>query len=192
MCGIAGILSLDKNIEKLQERVLLMRSFLSHRGPDDVGLYIDENIALAHSRLSIIDLAGGHQPLHNEDKTIYLVANGEIYNYKSLRKKLLSQGQRLRTQSDCEVIVHLYEDEGESCVRHLDGMFAFALWDARQRKSLLVRDRLGIKPLYVATSENHFCFASELSSIIQSGLIKTEVDPQALYSYLTFSYVPAS
>lgn len=190
MCGIAGILSLGKNTENLQERVLRMRSFLSHRGPDDVGIYSDGGIALAHARLSIIDLAGGQQPLHNEDKTIYLVANGEIYNYKLLRKKLLSQGHKLLTQSDCEVIVHLYEDEGESCVRHLKGMFAFALWDARQRKLLLVRDRFGIKPLYAATLENHFCFASELTSIVQSGLIKKEVDPQALYAYLTFSYVP--
>jgi len=190
MCGIAGILSVGRSADELAVQAILMRGTLGHRGPDDVGIYSDKGVALAHARLSIIDLAGGHQPLHNEDETIYLVANGEIYNYKSLRKKLLSQGHRLRTQSDCEVIVHLYEDEGENCVKHLEGMFAFALWDVRQRKLLLVRDRFGIKPLYIATSENHFCFASELTSIVQSGLIKTKVDPQALYSYLTLSYVP--
>jgi len=190
MCGIVGILDTGRNVTELQERVIRMREALSHRGPDDVGLYAADGIALAHTRLSIIDLAGGHQPIRNEDGTIHLVVNGEIYNYKALQKKLSSRRHHLRTQSDSEVIVHLYEDEGVRCVEHLDGMFAFALWDARNRKLLLARDRFGIKPLYIAISEGLVCFASELTAIIQSGLIKARVDPQALYSYLAFSYVP--
>ena len=190
MCGIAGIFAPGRASVELKSAVLKMRRRLRHRGPDDVGLFVDDGIALAHTRLSIIDLAGGYQPLANEDATIHLVVNGEIYNYKSIQTKLLARGHRLRTQSDSEVILHLYEEHGENCVKYLEGMFAFALWDARHRKLLLARDRFGVKPLYVAIAKDIVCFASELTAIIQSGLIKAEVDPQALYSYLAFSYVP--
>lgn len=190
MCGIAGIISSILSSEDLVEKALLMRKALGHRGPDDEGLYIDESVTLVHSRLSIIDLAGGQQPLCNETKSIYLVANGEIYNYKLLQKKLSSKGHHFKTESDSEVIIHLYEDEGERCVEHLEGMFAFALWDARHRLLLLARDRFGIKPLYIATEKNQVLFASELTAIHQSGLVKSEIDQQALYSYLTFSYIP--
>lgn len=144
MCGIAGILDTGRNVTELQERVIRMREGLSHRGPDDVGLYAADGIALAHTRLSIIDLAGGHQPIRNEDGTIHFVVNGGIYNYKALQKKLSSRRHHLRTQSDSKVIVHLYEDEGVRCVEHLDGMFAFALWDARNKKLLLARDRMSM------------------------------------------------
>jgi asparagine synthase (glutamine-hydrolysing) len=167
-----------------------MRGALQHRGPDDVGLFSDNGIALGHTRLSIIDIETGHQPLSNEDETIHLVINGEIYNYKSLQQDLISRGHRLRTQSDCEVIVHLYEEEGENCVDKLDGMFAFALWDSKNEKLFLARDRFGIKPLYVSISEGQVCFASELTSIVKSRLVKKEIDPQALYAFLAFSYVP--
>ena len=190
MCGIAGVLAPAYGAVELESAVLKMQNALSHRGPDGVGLFTDDGIALAHTRLSIIDLAGGYQPLANVDATIHLVVNGEIYNYKSIQTKLLSKGHRLRTQSDSEVILHLYEEHDENCVKYLEGMFAFALWDARHRKLLLARDRFGIKPLYVAIAKDKVCFASELTAIIQSGLIKVEVDPQALYSYLAFSYVP--
>lgn len=190
MCGIAGVLAPAYGAVELESAVLKMRNALSHRGPDGVGLFADVGIALAHTRLSVIDLIGGQQPIANEDSTIYLVANGEIYNYKSLQKDLSTRGHRLRTKSDCEVIVHLYEEEGENCVKHLEGMFAFALWDARNKKLLLARDRFGMKPLYVAISKDIVCFASELTAIMQSDLIKAKVDTKALYSYLAFSYVP--
>lgn len=191
MCGIAGILTTGRRADELTEIVSRMRDSLGHRGPDDVGLYADDGIALAHTRLSIIDLAGGRQPIANEDRTVFLVVNGEIYNYKSLRKELSARGHRFCTKTDSEVIVHLYEDHAERCLEHLDGMFAIALWDARRTKLLLARDRFGIKPLYVASQENLICFASELTSIIKSGLVPTDIDPLALYSYLALSYVPS-
>jgi len=191
MCGIAGLITKNNRSNVLKELVIRMRDTLGHRGPDDVGIYIDNQIALAHTRLSIIDLTGGQQPLFNEDRTICLVINGEIYNYKTLQEKLISRGHHLATQSDCEVIIHLYEDEGENCVNYLEGMFAFALWDTCKRKLFLARDRLGIKPLYVAETTAGFCFASELTSIIHSKFVKMEVDPQALYAYMTLAYVPA-
>jgi asparagine synthase (glutamine-hydrolysing) len=190
MCGIAGIVSAEHQAKELQRIVIRMRDCLAHRGPDDVGLYVEDGITLAHTRLSIIDLSGGQQPLTSEDGAIRLVVNGEIYNYKSLQKRLLSRGHRLLTQSDSEVIIHLYEDEGEKCLEYLDGMFAFALWDGRQRKLLLARDRFGMKPLYFAAGKNTVCFASELTAIIRARLFKAEVDPFALYGYLTLSYVP--
>jgi asparagine synthase (glutamine-hydrolysing) len=190
MCGIAGIVSTEHSAKELERNVICMRDSLGHRGPDDVGLYSNDGIALAHTRLSIIDLAGGQQPLANEDATIHSIVNGEIYNYKNLREILLSRGHRLQTKSDSEVIIHLYEDEGEKCLEYLDGMFAFALWDERQRKLLLARDRFGMKPLYFATVKNTVCFASELTALIRARLFKAEVDPFALYSYLTLSYVP--
>jgi asparagine synthase (glutamine-hydrolysing) len=191
LCGIAGILSSDPQGINLEEAVLKMRNSLRHRGPDDVGLFATDRVAIAHTRLSIIDIDGGNQPLSNEDRTIHLVINGEIYNYKNLQQEILSRGHRLRTQSDCEVLLHLYEDEGEDCLQKLEGMYAFALWDSRKGKLFLARDRFGIKPLYIAVSKGTVCFASELTAIIRSGLIKTEIDPKALYAYMALSYVPS-
>ncbi len=190
MCGIAGIIAPDLSAAELEGAVLKMRGSLRHRGPDDEGLFAADGVAMGHTRLSIIDIEGGHQPLSNEDETIQLVFNGEIYNYKALRQKLSSRGHHLRSQSDGEVIVHLYEDEGESCLEKLEGMFAFALWDGRQKKMLLVRDRFGIKPLYAAVADGRVCFASELTAIIHGGLIRAEVDPLAIFAYMAFSYVP--
>jgi asparagine synthase (glutamine-hydrolysing) len=190
MCGIAGIINPRSSIQQLKESLALMLEALKHRGPEDEGIYLEQGVGLGHRRLSIIDIRGGHQPLANEDGTINLVTNGEIYNYQELRKDLITKGHIFKTKSDSEVILHLYEEESENCVKHLEGMFAFALWDARNKKLLLARDRFGIKPLYIAISKDLICFASELTAIMQSGLIKTKVDPKALYSYLTFSYVP--
>jgi len=190
MCGIAGILAPGRQAAELEEVVLRMHELLRHRGPDDEGVYSEEGIALAHNRLSIIDLAGGRQPLTNEDETVFLVVNGEIYNYRSLQEELRSRGHLLRTQSDCEVIVHLYEEHGEGCLDYLDGMFAFALWDGRQKKLILARDRFGVKPLYVAATKDLVCFASELTAIVKSNLLRAQIDVEALYAYLAFSYVP--
>ena len=190
MCGIAGIFANNLSFDKLKDAVFKMQKKLGHRGPDDKGFFATDRVALSHTRLSIIDIEGGHQPLSNEDETINLVVNGEIYNYKLLQKELLSRGHYLKTKGDCEVILHLYEDEGEDCLDKLDGMYAFALWDNRNKKLFLARDRFGIKPLYVAIFENLVCFASELTAIIQSGLINIEIDPKALYAYMALSYVP--
>jgi asparagine synthase (glutamine-hydrolysing) len=189
MCGIAGIVCPDLSAGVVAERIGRMGSVLSHRGPDDAGFYAADGVGLAHARLSIIDLEGGRQPLANEDQTIFLVANGEIYNFRNLRQTLASRGHQFRTASDCEVIVHLYEQYGEDCVDRLEGMFAFALWDANQRKLMLARDRFGIKPLYLARLKGGFCFASELTAIVRSGLIAKEIDLQALYAYMALSYV---
>ena len=190
MCGIAGIINPRSSMQQLKEPLASMLKSLKHRGPEDEGIYLEQGVGLGHRRLSIIDIRGGHQPLANEDGTINLVTNGEIYNYRELRKDLITKGHIFKTKSDSEVILHLYEEEGENCVKYLNGMFAIALWDSRRRKLFLARDRFGIKPLYIAISEDLICFASELTAIIQSGLIKEKVDPQALYSYLAFSYVP--
>lgn len=190
MCGIAGIVNPGRTTQQLKESLSSMLETLKHRGPEDEGIYLEQGVGLGHRRLSIIDIQGGHQPLANEDGTITLVTNGEIYNYRELRRDLINKGHIFKTKTDSEVILHLYEEEFEDCVKYLDGMFTFALWDARNRKLFLARDRFGIKPLYIAISEDLVCFASELTAIIQSGLIKAKVDPQALYSYLAFSYVP--
>jgi len=191
MCGIAGIISFEMDLDQITEKTVALRSFLSHRGPDDVGIFINPGIGLAHTRLSIIDLAGGHQPLTNEKQTIFLVANGEIYNYRELRGALIAQGHRFSTNSDCETILHLYEQYGKKCVEHLAGMYAFAIWDRNNRMLFMARDRFGIKPLYFGRLKDGVCFASEMTAIAGSGLIEREIDPRALYSYLAFSYVPA-
>jgi len=166
MCGIAGILSLDGR-PVAAEDVHVMCDAIVHRGPDDHGVFVGGDIGLGMRRLSIIDLQGGQQPICNEDRSVWVVFNGEIYNYQSLREKLIARGHTLATHSDTEVIVHLYEDCGADVVNHLRGMFAFALWDATKRQLLLGRDRLGIKPLYYADLGDRFVFASELKAILQ-------------------------
>lgn len=191
MCGIGGILAENLTSDELRERALLMRASMSHRGLDDVGMFVGEGIALTHNRLSIIDISGGHQPISNENGTIHLVVNGEIYNYRSLQKELISRGHRLRTQSDCEVIVHLYEDFGENCTDFLEGMFAFAIWDHPKKSLLLARDRFGIKPLYLAVSDDQVHFASELTAILKAWQKPAGIDIRSLFKYLAFGYVPA-
>jgi asparagine synthase (glutamine-hydrolysing) len=165
-----------------------MRDVLAHRGPDGAGLHIDRHAALAHRRLSIVDLAGGHQPLSNEDGTVWVTYNGEIYNHASVRRDLEAAGHRYRTRSDTETIVHAYEEWGDDCVHRFRGMFAFAIWDAPRRRLLLVRDRLGVKPLYWARAGGRLLFASEIKAILESGLIAPRANEAVLSEVLATRY----
>ena len=192
MCGIAGILDFGRGAKRFARQLSIMQKSLKHRGPDDEDHCIMGEIAMAHTRLSIIGVEEGRQPLFNERRNICLVANGEIYNYQELRSRLASLGHQFNTRSDCETIIHLYEQYGKDCVNHLEGMFAFALWDADRQRLLLARDRFGIKPLYVARFKDGICFASEATAITDSGLLEKRIDSQALHAYLAFSCVPGS
>jgi len=190
MCGIYGMLHLD-GAPAAADALRPMARLTVHRGPDDEGVYADGPLAFGMRRLSIIDVAGGHQPLSNEDGTLSLIANGEIYNYQALRSELTAQGHRFRTASDCETIIHLYEQHGDAFVERLNGMFAFALWDARRQRLLLGRDRLGIKPLYLWNDGRRLIFASEAKAILALPGMRAELDPAALSGYLMLGYVPA-
>ncbi len=190
MCGICGIFLFDSEARVDPSLLERMNSTLHHRGPDDVGYHVTGPLGLAMSRLSIIDLSTGRQPISNEDSTIWIVFNGEIYNYADLRAELVSRGHRFKTHSDTEVIVHLYEEMGEDCVTRLNGMFAFALWDGKKRRLFLARDRLGIKPLFYSfRSGQGILFGSEIKALLAGG-VDTEPDHQALYDYLSLMYVP--
>lgn len=194
MCGIAGIFNFAAPPRDEQPELLRMREALVHRGPDDAGLYQspDRRLGLAHRRLSIVDLSeAGRQPMANEDGTIWVTFNGEIYNHLGLRKSLQDRGHRFRSHSDTEVIVHLYEDFGADAVAHLDGMFAFGLWDEPRRRLLLVRDRLGKKPLYYTVADGRLLFASEIKAILQYPGLTRDIDLEALNYYLSFANVPA-
>src|SRR5689334_15880159 len=171
MCGIAGIVARDRLAPDDEARAIAMRDVMTYRGPDGAGLHVDIHAALAHRRLSIVDLAGGHQPLSNETASIWVTFNGEIYNHKDVRRQLEAAGHVYRTRSDTETIVHAYEEWGDECVHRFRGMFAFAIWDAPLRRLLLVRDRLGVKPLYWAQAGDRLLFGSEIKSILSSGLI---------------------
>lgn len=192
MCGICGIV---KTSEGEPISPLLLSSMLQtiiHRGPDDEGIHIEKNVALGTRRLSIIDLERGHQPLANEDRSIWVSHNGEVYNFPSLREELKGRGHIFTTKTDTETIVHSYEEWGEDFVQKLRGMFAFALWDAREGKLLLVRDRIGIKPLYYTLLDDKtLVFGSELKAIIAHPAVKRSLEPRALDLYLTLEYVPA-
>jgi asparagine synthase (glutamine-hydrolysing) len=168
-----------------------MNDALAHRGPDGEGIFTDGPVALGHRRLSIIDLVTGDQPIFNEDRTVAIVFNGEIYNYKELRAELQARGHRLSTSSDTEVIVHLYEDFGDDCVLHLNGMFAFALWDQTKRRLLLARDRLGERPLYYHADARRIVFGSELKALLCEKDLPRDVDPAAIDDYLAYGYIPA-
>lgn len=190
MCGIVGIVS-ESGTQQSAVTVRRMCDLLVHRGPDDVGMYEGDRIVLGHTRLAIIDVDGGHQPLSNEDETIWIVLNGEIYNYKELRTELIAHGHRFATNSDTEVIVHLYESEGISMIEKLNGMFAFAVWDSKNKKLILVRDRLGIKPLYYSVTEDGgLTFASELKAILAVAGVSRNIDREAIAEYLTLGYIP--
>jgi asparagine synthase (glutamine-hydrolysing) len=190
MCGICGIFSIGDSSPVSMQLLQEMNRTMVHRGPDDEGYHIDGPAGLAMRRLSIIDVEGGHQPLDNEDSSIWIVFNGEIYNYLELRTHLTRKGHRFRTDSDTEAIVHLYEDYGAECVTYLNGMFAFAIWDSRSKRIFAARDRMGIKPFFYCFDANgNFCFASEIKA-----LLKTSVDRspnlQALYDYSSLMYTP--
>jgi asparagine synthase (glutamine-hydrolysing) len=192
MCGIAGKLAPSRHAPIDRDLLASMADAVSHRGPDADGFYVGEGIGLAHRRLSIVDVATGQQPLANEDQTVWVVFNGEIYNFPSLRADLESAGHRFRTHSDTEVIVHAYEEWGERCVDRFRGMFAFALWDVRNRRLLLARDRVGIKPLYYAlTAGGGLVFGSEIKSILEDPDVDTAWSTEAVDAYLTLLYVPA-
>jgi asparagine synthase (glutamine-hydrolysing) len=190
MCGIAGVLYADHDRPVDPAILKAMADRIAHRGPDAEGYWAEPGLGLAHRRLSIIDLDGGDQPIGNEDGSVQVVFNGEIYNYQELRRDLLARGHRLRTRSDTEVLVHLYEDHGERLVERLRGMFAFALWDRARRRLLLARDRLGIKPLYVSRGADALAFASEPKALLAHPGVGREVDAEALEDYLAFGFVP--
>ena len=164
MCGICGIIANNGRID--EETLKSMTRILSHRGPDNEGFHVEESAGLGHRRLSIIDLSTGEQPIYNETGSICIVFNGEIYNYRELKKDLQLRGHHFATNSDTEVIIHLFEDKGPECLRDLRGMFALAIWDQEKRELFLARDRVGKKPLYYAQLSNEFIFASELKSIL--------------------------
>jgi asparagine synthase (glutamine-hydrolysing) len=185
MCGIAGILSPDH-----ARAIVPMTRALAHRGPDDEGFYHDDILSLGQRRLSIVDLEGGKQPIANEDETIQLVCNGEIYNSPELRKQLLAKGHTFRTSTDVEVITHLYEEYGDDCIRHLRGMFGFALWDRNRRRLLLGRDHLGQKPVFYAARNGTFMFASEVKGVLASGQINRSIELAALWHYVSLRYIP--
>jgi asparagine synthase (glutamine-hydrolysing) len=191
MCGIAGLLSLsDKPV--FEEEVRTMCDAMAHRGPDDEGYYSADRIALGMRRLSIIDLETGHQPVHNEDKSVWVVFNGEIYNFKSLRTSLERQGHKFYTGTDTEVIVHLYEQYGERCVEKMRGMFAFAIWDARRKSLLLARDRLGIKPVFYTFAGGRFAFGSELKVLLQLPEIERRLNWESVNHLFSTMCTPSS
>ena len=189
MCGIAGIINLNSDQPVDVERLRRMRDVLRHRGPDGEGLWTEGPVGLAHRRLSIVDIAGGAQPMTTDDENAWIVFNGEIYNHPELKPELEARGHRYRTRSDTETILHIYKDAGEGCVEHLRGMFAFALWDRKRRQLLLARDRLGIKPLYYAVTEHHLLFASEIKAILASGYIQPALNEQVVPEYLANAFV---
>lgn len=190
MCGICGVVTARPITDKQIDQVKQMNEALTHRGPDGAGEFYTTNIALAMRRLSIIDLTWGWQPLYNEDHSLVLIANGEIYNFIELRDQLQVQGHRFKTGSDCETIVHLYEEYGVDCVQHLRGMFAFALWDAKCSRLMLARDRMGEKPLYLYEQEGMLFFASELKALLRSGVVEFALEPSAVDLYFHYNYVP--
>lgn len=192
MCGIAGMFGPEGAMSPGERRGLVtqMCSVIEHRGPDDDGFYIDGGLAIGMRRLSIIDLVTGRQPISNEDGSIWIVFNGEIYNFQELRDDLIRRGHTFQTGTDTEAIVHLYEDEGERCVERLRGMFAFAIWDKRERKLFIARDRVGVKPLHYCLAGETLVFASEIKSILQHPAITREVNLEAISDFLTFGYVP--
>ncbi len=190
MCGICGIAYTAESNQRVDEGQLRrMRDSLAHRGPDDAGLFIDSHIGLAHRRLSIVDLSSGHQPMPNEDQTVWISYNGEVYNHSDLRPELEQRGHTYRSVCDTETIIHLYEEHGPRAVERLRGMFAFAIWDANKNRLLLARDRLGIKPLYyLLTADGSILFASEIKALLEFGALKPELNYNALSDYFANRY----
>ncbi len=191
MCGICGIYKYGSGLPVERGELKAMNDLIIHRGPDDEGYYEHENAGLAMRRLSIIDLSSGHQPISNEDGSLWIVFNGEIYNYKELREGLLARGHVFKTKSDTEVILHLYEEKGEAFPKELRGMFAVAIWDERKKKLLLARDRVGKKPLLYAVTPSSFAFASELRCLLTLKDLPREINPAAIDAYLTLQYIPS-
>ncbi|HHY71899.1 MAG TPA: asparagine synthase (glutamine-hydrolyzing) [Bacillus bacterium] len=189
MCGFVGVFNINQ-LKIDSNKLIQMRDSIIHRGPDDEGLFIDNNLGLAFRRLSIIDLQSGHQPMSTVDDRYTIVFNGEIYNYVELRDDLVKNGVAFQTNSDTEVILHLYAEKGSECLQLLNGMFAFAIWDKHKRELFFARDRLGIKPFYYYHDKERFVFGSEIKAIIADSSIKREANFEAIYDYLSFMYIP--
>ncbi|MBI2683440.1 MAG: asparagine synthase (glutamine-hydrolyzing) [Acidobacteriales bacterium] len=189
MCGICGVLNLDRRNPVDRVVVAAMNQRIVHRGPDEDGYFVEGPVGLGMRRLSIIDVAGGHQPITNEDQSVFLIFNGEIYNHKKVREGLIARGHRYRTQSDTETVVHGYEEYGVDIVQHLQGMFAFAIWDARRKSLLIARDRLGIKPMYYLTTPQALVFGSEIKAILAYPGVTAGLDRDVLSEYLAFGYI---
>ena len=190
MCGITGVVPLRGGTPADAGRLSAMCDTLIHRGPDDAGCDLRAGVALGMRRLAIIDVAGGHQPVYNEDRSVSVVFNGEIYNYRELRAELVAAGHRFTTASDTEVLVHLWEEHGPAFAARLNGIFALALHDSRRRRFVLARDHFGIKPLYYAVTPRHLVFGSEIKAILASGLVAGSLDVDALGQFLAWEYVP--
>ncbi|MCD6309964.1 MAG: asparagine synthase (glutamine-hydrolyzing) [Candidatus Eremiobacteraeota bacterium] len=195
MCGIVGVFRFSGYGDPITPPLIeSMRDTMIHRGPDDCGFYIspDRRVGLGHRRLSIIDLSSaGHQPMSNEDGTIWIVFNGEIYNHEKIRKRLIKAGHKYKSRTDTETIIHLYEEVGPDCVNEIEGMFSFCIWDQNKKRMFLARDRMGKKPLYYTIQNGLFIFASEIKAILEHPEIKRDLDPEAFYHYLTFAITPA-
>src|ERR1051326_2808170 len=189
MCGINGIFYYDRHRAVDEWLLASMRQLTVHRGPDDNGIYRNRNVGFAFNRLSIIDAAGGHQPMPNRDRTAWIVFNGEIFNFAELRAELIRAGHRFHTHSDTETVIKAWDEYGEQCVTRLRGMFAFAIWDERRKRLFAARDRIGIKPLYYYADSEMFAFASEIKSLLQIPEVAREVDTPALADYLRLGYV---
>jgi asparagine synthase (glutamine-hydrolysing) len=190
MCGIVGQVNFSES-NKIDEKLLIqMRDTLNHRGPDDAGIYIYKNVGIAFRRLSIIDLSkNGAQPMSNEDQTVWLVFNGEFYNFLDYREALIKKGHKFKSYSDSEVIIHLYEEYGIECIKKINGMFAFAIYDKNKNKLFLVRDRFGVKPLFYYIDNNRMIFASELKAIIKNNKISKELNLNSLATYFSVGYI---
>jgi asparagine synthase (glutamine-hydrolysing) len=189
MCGITGQLYFDMQHRVRESSLRTMADTMVSRGPDDEGFYVDHNIGFGFRRLSVIDLHTGHQPLCNEDRSVWIVFNGEIFNYQELRKELISRGHVFRTNTDTETIVHAYEEYGRDCVTHLRGMFAFAIWDQKNKTLFCARDRFGIKPFFYHLSSERFVFGSEIKAVLAAGRVPDDLDYRALDSYFAYQYV---
>src|SRR5580700_5331918 len=192
MCGIAGVIHFARDAQVDTGILRRMCAVMAHRGPDDDGFYFNGRVGLGMRRLSIVDLTTGHQPISNEHGTVWIVFNGEIYNHAALREQLIARGHSFRTNSDTEAIVHLYEEYGHDCVQHLQGMFAFAIWDERERRLFVARDRLGIKPLYYRLSAESFLFGSEITVVLAHPEVRPAFHREALPEYLAFGYLSGS
>src|SRR3954451_13446406 len=191
MCGICGLATFRPDREITEESLRRMCGSIRHRGPDDEGILVEDGVGIGMRRLSIIDLHSGHQPIHNEDKSIWIVFNGEIYNYPTLRDELLKKGHHFYTHSDTEVLVHGYEEWGDKFVEKLNGMFAFCLWDKRRRRLFLARDRSGIKPLYYSYHDGVLSFGSELKALMSRPEQPRQIDLVSLQQYLALEHIPA-
>jgi asparagine synthase (glutamine-hydrolysing) len=186
MCGIAGILNLTERTAVAEKELRQMLALLRHRGPDQFGVLLDGQVGLGSARLSIVDLHAGQQPISNEDGSLWIVFNGEIFNHPELRSELEAKGHRFRTRTDTEVLLHCYEEAGPQCLDRLNGQFAAAIWDAREQTLFLARDRLGVRPLFYTIQNGRFIFGSEIKALLATGSVNARIDPNVLDQVFTF------